>query len=900
MNNSIKYVLLLLFFSMSLQAQTTGKIAGYILDKNTGEQLVGVNIFIENSAIGATTDTDGAFFILNVPPGKHTVNIEYIGYKPYKIEELKVSVNRTSTITVELEEATLELGEEIVVVASKIAIKKDQTSSIRNVSSEDMAILPIENTDDIVSLQPGVVLGHMRGGRSNETAYMVDGISVYNGFNRTQTISVDPDALQDIEVITGTFDAKYGEAMGAVVNMVTKEGGNEFHGKFEGFLGNYYTSHNDKFPGLESSELDRKRDYKFFLHGPVIRSKLFFFFSTRVQDNLDHLNGIRRFNLTDAPYYDFWQVPFAYDENGNYLLNEHTGDGEYVPMSWNQSTTFTGKLTYKLTGAKMSLTYLHDEGEGQGYSHVNKYKPDGRNRNHDKSYLMMYQMNHQLAQNAFYELKFSYSNSYNGNYLYKDPTDLRYIHDRYSANDGFTGFLTGGQDKGHTETTTEKYLSRLDFTWQVNNSNNIEAGFEATMYKHDRRNQNILNKYRNTAASGVLYEPEVLDDTTAAADIYLKKPIQFAAWISDKMEYEDMVLNIGARVEYFNAQTQYPSNYRNPQNNLAKEDQPERVTEYVDADANINVAPRLGFSYKLGEKALLRFSYGHFYQYPPHSTMYFNNSYILSPDNYSSTIGNPQVKPEKTVNYEIGLWQMLNDYMDLEVALWYKDIYDLSTVRIITTYNEIRYGLYSNKDYGNARGLELKFHTQVGEIYSEINYTLQYTRGSADNPTFAFNDAGTNPDPVPSLVPMSWDQRHTFNATIGYNMSNYGATVTGYFGSGSAFTWQPIDQNAIHRVNLDPNNSFKPLQNTIDLKAFYEIPTDWDVQLRLTLFVYNVLDRLNENNVNGNTGRTNQAIIREGDLNDHWSDFSTYEERIYSPSNWSSPRLVKLGLGVVF
>ncbi len=235
MNTCFKYVILLLFLFTGLQAQTTGKIAGYILDKNSGDPLVGVNIYIENSAIGATTDGDGAFFILNVPPGKHTVKIEYVGYKPVKIEELKVSVNRTSAITVELEESTLELGEEIVVVADKISIKKDQTSSIRNVSSDDMAILPIENTDDIVSLQPGAVLGHMRGGRSNETAYMIDGISVYNGFDRQKMINIDPEALQEIEVITGTFDAKYGEAMGGIVNMVTKEGGNEFHGKFEGF-----------------------------------------------------------------------------------------------------------------------------------------------------------------------------------------------------------------------------------------------------------------------------------------------------------------------------------------------------------------------------------------------------------------------------------------------------------------------------------------------------------------------------------------------------------------------------------------------------------------------------------------------------------------------------------------
>lgn len=900
MKQCLLCILSVFFLSAVLQAQTTGKIAGLVTDKKTGDPLVGVNVYIENTSLGATTDPEGSFFILNVPPGSYTVKVEFIGYRTSVFEEVQVSVNRTTTLEVQLEESALELDEEIVVVASKISLKKDQTSSIRNVSSEEMEILPIENTGDIVAMQPGVVMGHMRGGRSNETAYLVDGISVYNGLNRGTTVNIDPDALQEVEVITGTFNAKYGEAMGGIVNMVTKEGGNDIHGKFEGFLGNYYTAHDNKFPGLDLAEIDRNRDYKFFLNGPIVNDRLTFFVSTRVQDNLGYLNGIRRFKITDEPDYSQWQNPNAFDEEGNYLFSQHTGDGSYVPMDWNQSVNFTGKLTFKISDLKMSATYLLDKGKGQNYSHVNKYKPDGRNVWHNDSYMVMYQLNHFVAQNAFYELKFSYSNSNNASYLYEDPTDPRYIHDRYAANADYTGFLTGGQDKSHYEAITEKFLARLDLTWQINNSNSIESGFEGTMYRYDSKNMTIVNRYRNTAASELLYEPEVLSDSTAYSDIFNKEPYQFAAWLSDKMEYEDMVLDLGARLEYFNPNTTYPSNYRNPGNLLAKEDQPEWESRPLKADPKINVAPRLGFSYKLGDRALLRFSYGHFYQYPAHSTMYLNNSYILSPANYESTIGNPQVEPEKTVNYEIGLWQVLNNYMDLEVALWYKDIYNLSTVNIITTYNQIRYGLYGNKDYGNARGLEIKYHTRWGNLYSEVNYTLQYTRGNADNPIFTFSRAGSSQDPIPTLIAMSWDQRHTLNATVGWNTVDWGATLTGYYGSGSAYTWSPIDQNPLHRVNLYPNNSYKPVHYTVDFRAFYEMPAAFGLKLRWTLYIYNLLDRLNEFGVNGNTGRANQAIIRENDLLGHWSDFSTYEDRIYSPTNWSSPRYVKFGLGITF
>ncbi len=892
-------ILFLMALCSALWAQTTGKIAGTITDKSTGEALGGVNVVIEGTYLGAASDMDGKFFILNIPPGTYTLKFMLIGYKTMKLENVQVNINRTRTLDIKMEETTLDLGEEVVVTADRVAVRKDQTSSIRNVSAEDIELLPIESTGRIVSMQPGVVQGHFRGGRSNETAYMIDGVSTYNGLNRGQMVSVDPDAIQEVEVITGTFSAKYGEAMSGVVNVVTKEGGNDIHGKAEGYLANYYTPNTDIFIGLKPEQVARNQDYKFMLDGPILKNRLTFFVSGRYQDNDGHLNGIRRFNITDEPNYGMWQDSTMFDPvTGEYLLNEHTGDGEYVPMNWYEGMNVNGKLTYKMKNLKMSLMYLLNKGESQGYSHGNKYKPDGRSVNHSTNQMFTYQFNHVLSQRAFYELKLSYSNNDYGGYVFENPLDSRYVHDRYAANQQYTGFVTGGQDKGHTLVTSEKLLARMDLTWQITHNHNIESGFEFDQFRYDREYHTILNAFRNTQASGLLYAPEIMPDSTVYSDMYEKSPVQFSAWLSDKMEYEDMVIELGIRAEYFDPKTTYPSNYRNPNNLLQKEDTQEWVSTYPDADSRFNLAPRLGLSYQLGKMALLRFSYGHFYQYPPHSTMYQNNSYVISPTNYASTLGNPQVEPEMTVNYEIGLWQMLNNYMDLEVALWYKDIYNLSTVNVVTTYNAVRYGLYGNKDYGNARGLEVKYNARIAKLYAEVNYTLQYTRGNADNPRFTFSRAGNSQDPIPTLIPMSWDQRHTVNISLGYNEEDYGISAMGWFGSGSAYTWSPIDQNPLNRVYLYPNNSSKPFHYTIDLQAHYDWGSIMGAKLRWTLRVYNLLDRLNENNVNSNTGRTNQAIIRPQDRLGHWSDFSTYEERIYSPSNWSSPRLVKLGLGI--
>ena len=117
--------------------------------------------------------------------------------------------------------------------------------------------------------------------------------------------------------------------------------------------------------------------------------------------------------------------------------------------------------------------------------------------------------------------------------------------------------------------------------------------------------------------------------------------------------------------------------------------------------------------------------------------------------------------------------------------LYYKDIYDLLSTKTITTFNDVKYGLYTNKDYGNVRGMEIKFDVLYNNLNVMTNYTLQYTRGIADSPTSSFSREGANQDPITKLIPLEWDQRHTMNVTAGYNTKKYGATLSIFYNSGS-------------------------------------------------------------------------------------------------------------------
>ena len=887
---SIFMLALLLCMTVSLVAQTTGKISGTVKDAETEEPLPGANIVVEGSRYGAAADVDGRFYIINLPPGYYTVRIDMLGYTPIIMEDVLVSVNRTTPLEAKMSTTVLE-GEVVVIEVERLAVKKDQTGTIKNVSSEQIEQLPIENLDAVVNMQAGVVEGHFRGGRATEVSYIIDGIQVdetYGG--QYAAVDIEPEAIADLEVITGTFNAEYGRAMSGVVNAVTKDGGKEFEGSFAMGLGNYYTGHTDTvWIGLDPAEINRNQDYKFQLSGPVIGDRITFFFNTRFQDNKNHLNGIRRFNVDD--YSNFYGTQAEW-------FSMATGDSSYVPMNASENRSILGKLTFKLPlGIRLSTMYSQNDDVWHSYSHAFKYNPDGMAADYRTTNFYVLNLNHMLSNTLFYEAKFSVMDNYGGYYVFENPTDSGYVNDLYLESYG-PGFYTGGQVKDHGRRWTTDLGAKIDMSWQANPRHSFKSGAHYVDHQIEQIGHLIRNRYAGTPEEVYLYEPTVLPNNTVYTDSIVANPIDLAFYMQDKMEFDDMVINVGLRYDRFDPNTVYPSDRRNPNNQLDLPDS--MMSTYPQAPATAQLSPRFGLAYQLGQAAVLHFSYGHFFQTPPFYALYTNNSFLVPPNDYGTIMGNALLKPEKTVTYEIGLWQELMPGLGLEVSLYYRDIYNLLSTVIVSTYNQIEYGLYSNKDYGNARGLEVKADWVEGPLSAYLNYTLQYTRGNADNPAQSFNRAGDSQDPVNRFIPMSWDQRHTLNATVGYNEDDYGVSLTAYYNSGTPYTFSPLQESTLSRVNLYPNNDYMPIRYSADLTSFYKMSLAGRYDLKFNLSIYNLFDRLNENAVNGTTGRAYTAVVREEDLLAHRSDFNEYDDRIHDPSMFAAPRYVKLGMSLGF
>ena len=204
-SNKIYHLLFLfiILYSSAVIAQT-GKISGRVTDENN-EPLIGANVFIEGTTQGAATDFEGYYSILNIRPGTYTINFRYIGYQSKVIQDVSVNSDKTTSLEVTLIPEVIE-GDVVVVVASKPVVEFNQTSSVKNVSSEDIKSLPVQNLDDIINLQAGTVQTtdgqfHIRGGRGGEIQFQVDGISINNPFSNEASLSIDRSIIEEVAVV---------------------------------------------------------------------------------------------------------------------------------------------------------------------------------------------------------------------------------------------------------------------------------------------------------------------------------------------------------------------------------------------------------------------------------------------------------------------------------------------------------------------------------------------------------------------------------------------------------------------------------------------------------------------------------------------------------------------------
>jgi outer membrane receptor protein involved in Fe transport len=883
-----------------LVAGTTGKIAGRVIDGATNEAIVGANVVVQGTYLGAATNVDGFYTINNILPGKYSVIVSFMGYRRFTTTDVIVKIDLTTRVDAKLQSEAIQ-AEEVVVRAERPIVQKDLTSSSVTVSSEDLKRIPTEDIGQVVNIQAGVVGGHFRGGRANEVAYLIDGVSVTDPFNGQLSMQIDNSSIREMEVISGTFNAEYGKVMSGVVNVVTPEGTPKYHGSISGYTGDYMTGHSDVYRNLGSVWKFRTKNAQGSLSGPVpYVDNLSFYVTGRYYHDGGYLYGTKVYNVTDrSPYIlrDAQGAPIP-DANGNNIyIYTHSGDSAAVAMDPYTRKSLNGKFTYSIPELKFSYSLFWDDNWNKYYDHSFSWTPDGIMNHYRTNWVHSFQVTHAPSANTYQTFKVSYNEFDYKGYLYENPYDPRYVDPSQGTPiSGYT-FRSGGNQADRYDRYSRTWIGQWSLTSQVSTSHKVAAGVEGRL--HDIYNHNLSMINTNTTVvdsvtQALVFQIGYPNLGAPGNQAYLKKPVELSAYVQDKMEYEMMIINAGVRLDYFDPKSSYPADLRNPGfpgNPLFP-----GAGLTTKAKAKIQVSPRLGVSFPITDQGIIHFSYGHFFQIPDFQYLYYNSDYLVTASSgLSNIIGNPDLEAERRVMYEVGLQQVLFTNIGLNFTVYYSDIRNLLGQEIVNTYEGFKYARFVNRDYANIRGLILSLDRRFSDFFGvKLDYTYQVAEGNASDPMAVYNNNQTDP-PIETnkkVVPLDWDQRSTLNLSVTIGQpSDWNVGVIAQYGTGFPYT---EDIRVSQGVRFE-NGGIKPSTFNVDLRAEKTFSYQG---LNFTLFalVYNLLDAKNESGVDAASGRANVDLFTY--LAGTIYGLNTIQQYVNNPANFSAPRRVQVGLTV--
>ena len=917
----VKYTILLLFVAVSVGFSQSGKISGKVTDKTTGEGIPFVNIVIEGTTQGAASDLDGFYNILNVSPGVYNVKASAIGYSSVSVQGIRVSIDLTSKIDIQLAEVTLELGQDVIVTATKPLVTKDLTSSTSIVSADDISALPVTEFQQVLQLKAGIVGGTVRGGRRGEVVYAIDGVPMTDVYDGGTVVDVNANSIQELQFVSGAFNAEYGRALSGYVNIATKDGDNNFNGTLTAYIGDHYTTATEIFRDGNNINPLAVRNIEGSLSGPIIKNNLFFYANARYIYFDGWLKGKRVFNPWDITTNLGSSEPIE----SRYQFQK-TGDGAIVSMNFNEKVYGQGKLTYRMfDNLKVTYNYIFDRVRFRDYNHSFAYNPDGDLKRFRHGITNMLGFTHTLGASTFYQFNLSYFFKKYQHYVYENFDNLYYTHENLLGQNpsDLPTFLTGGTINQHFKRTTGTYGAKFDITSQVTQIHQLKGGLEFNRHNLSFDNINLIQEQglSDPSLTGVpwarMYVPDPNNpDENLRIDLYQRTPLEFSSYLQDKIELNEMIINIGLRFDYFYPDGKILADSMRDDPDIYRPRKPWNITKtlaerqsiwYQDATAKYQVSPRLGIAFPITDRGVIHFSYGHFFQIPNFDLLYTNPEFKFGQGTENLGIaGNPDLKPQETISGEVGVQQAITDDITVDLTGYFRDIRNLAGTRA----DEIRifggagrYSQYVNSDFGFVKGIVLSVTKRFADNWSAtIDYTLQSAKGNASDPAATRNQLASGQQPEIQLIRLDQDQTHTVNVTFNYSSpDNWGFSLIGQYGSGFPYT----PSQSLNLSALLTNSELKPTTYTVDLRAYKDI-TFGSYKVSIFARVFNLLDIRSENGIYNDSGTAEftlaEYLFRQRNVDPILTGYglNSVDEYYRNPTFYSEPRRIEVGATLFF
>jgi outer membrane receptor protein involved in Fe transport len=703
----------LLAFTVFSFAGETGKIAGRVLDE-AGRPLVSANVVVAGQTLGAASDADGYYVILNVPVGTYSVEASMVGHQSVSVTDVRVEPDRTAGLDFRLNASAIALPG-ITVRAERPMVTKDMVGARYSVPAREMNYLPAEYfAGGLPVFSPEVARTessfHVRGGRASEVDYRIDDVSVVDPLSGEFGIELSRSVADEVIFMPGGFSAEYGRAMSGVVNLITA------------------------YPKAEPSATYRIRSEKLM---PYYYN--FGYTDQAIQAHLPVTRNLRLFVDAGGTTTDDWDPRLfilPHKERADYSLY-----GKAV-------ADLSPRL--KFTGSAAVFRSEFDRYQSQWKLRLDDYRSDLRHGNLGSVSLSWLPEDRFLGKvqvsrfytdktygvrkpgpvNMWEDFQFRDTSEY-GRPLIDENNPWHITWNRYWY------FVTGGTYDEYRRTASEAWTSKLSATAQVTANHQLVAGAEGDLY-------DVSSDWYGRFKSNFPF-----------TDNYEFRPVEMSAYVQDKIEYEDLHADLGLRFDQLRPNATY------------KESLSGWSAARGQATPKSGVSPRLGASFRMTDWLFTRANYGYYLQFPPFYELYDNTvNPMVQRNSPLRVVGNPDLKPERTQAYEMGFQGEVTKELLLTANLWRKDVYGLIGSRSVAALPQA-YVTYVNIDYAKLTGVEFIVEARKNWFDAKLSYTLSSARGTSSYANEAFNEFIQQGETVPAVeYTLDFDQRNRFFAQV--------------------------------------------------------------------------------------------------------------------------------------
>ncbi len=845
--------LFLTFCASSALAQAKGSISGRVVDQRTNHAIPFANVAVVGAQRGGLTDSEGQYLLTGIPVGTYELSVRFLGYRPGNRTGVIVTAGKSVVVNFELSEVVVQEVKTVEVTAERRLVEVKQGTTVRSTNASEIRNLPVQTIGDVLQRQAGISTEgdqiHIRGGRADETVFVINGVTNRDLVTGQSTAGqINARSVAEVNVATGAYDVRYGNALSGVVEVKLKEGGDQMTGGITTTAGSYGGRafqlvvggpdpvwspllHLAGLPGKVTSILDFScslYDTRYRYLSPVKND----FYSNTIEPVFVPSETYR---LTSSYEDSFLGRRFKYGD-----MFGPSADNRWAlryGLTWKPSVRdkwemdFSKRIAIDQGFSRTFITATGDQGDPTypwRWAHRIQHAPTIFEDNVQSSV----SWRRSLDATGFTELHFSryffaqrqdvmgkmWWDFQGDTSLYQAPDDLVFPRGDPRRSDYFydTGDNNTWQDRRTTTYQLQgNYLQRFK-------RHEVELGFD----------------HQSQSVQYVTIEDPWTEDQNrlgAAHDVWSVHPWVGNLYARDRLDYEGFTGNVGIRADYWFLGREAEAAIADPTNpNLTSETRElfyDETRSFFGRRYKLKLSPRVIVAHPITQNSSFFFNYGQFTQNPSYRYVYSRLTSISSES--FPLLGNPNLNPQVSVNYELGAKHMFLPTAAANLTFFVKDTYDYPASTLFTG-GEAAAGevpkpvfVYLNGHFARSRGFELEIEKRRSHNWSgKIIYTYQQTKGKSSDPNeqkIVQQTGGNAADTRLSETFVSWNRPHKlavifdarFDKTAPWSWvrnSGLNLYIQGY--SGRSYT----PQDTLTTQAGEPNSKNGPFQITTDLR----------------------------------------------------------------------------------